>query len=121
VNLIRSPKELLEYYYNETCALRINAALDVLHPDFRSLTDEVAPTLDAFMSHYSEVVKHLDRVDHDVQLVVEEPPWIAILHTFTYTYKDGAVENYQSSDYYRVAEGMFIEHRGVILQSNNCN
>lgn len=116
MSVIRSPKELLEYYYGETCELNMEAALEVLHPDFHSLTDEEGPTRDAFMAYYSEAAKHLKSVTRQVQLVMEDAPWIGVLHTFCYEYQDGHTENYQSSDYYRVKEGMFIEHRGVIVQ-----
>lgn len=111
-----SPKDLLNFYYEKACALDVDAAMEVLHPDYHSLTSDADASRETWREPYTELAKLLSRVDREIHLVLEEAPWVNIKQSFRYEYKDGTVENFISSDYYRLEDGMLIEHQGVIVQ-----
>jgi len=115
MNAEKSAKELVEHFYDSLGVLDLEGAMEVLHPDYRSLTSEVEPSRDAFRDYYAEAAKHIKGVSREVQLVMADAPWVGILQTFKYEYHDGSVERSHSSDFYRIEDGLFIEHQGVTL------
>jgi len=107
------PRELLHYFYDQLCEHNLPAAVEALHPDYKSLTSEVEPSRQAFIDYYTEVAKLISSFERKVQLVIEDSPWIGIIQIFDYKYHDDSEERYHSADFYRVQDGLFIEHQGV--------
>lgn len=98
-----------EYFLNGD----VVAASDCLHEKFRSLTNANAASKRGFLEYYSKFLEDIAICDRSVVSVIENTPWVGIVQVFGISSCEQNSTRLQSSDHFRIKNGLIIEHAGV--------